>query len=91
MTASLQRKGLLVVGTDAAGKGRPGPGPWDNCLAIEPEFEALLPRAPAEVTQREDRLLVEGRRDPLVGWEGRRGHPRENGRADGGYRDKHHH
>ena len=53
MTVSLRRKGLLVVGTDAAGEGEVRSVPLgDNRLAIEPEFEALQPRPPDELKQR---------------------------------------
>jgi hypothetical protein len=44
----------------------------DPRFELDPEFEALLPRAADEVARLEARLLAEGCREPLVVWKGHR-------------------
>jgi hypothetical protein len=71
---SLQRKQLLAVRTNEAGQGEVRSTPLgDDRFEIDPEFEALLPRAPDEVFAlgRSDYPVVEMAffdRDAVVAW-----------------------
>src|SRR5262249_49181883 len=68
---SLQHQRLLAARRGEAGEDEVRSTPLtDDRFAIDPEFESLLPRAPDEVKQLEERLLVEEPRDPLVVWQG---------------------
>jgi hypothetical protein len=70
---SLQRKKLLALRTTKAGEEEVQATPLpDSRFEIDPEFEALLPRAPDEVKRLEERLLAEPPRDALVVWKGHR-------------------
>ena len=70
---SLQRKQLLAVRMNEVEEEEVQSTPLvDDRFEIDPEFEALLPRAPDEVKKLEERLLVEEPRDPVVLWKGHR-------------------
>jgi hypothetical protein len=69
--AALKSKSLLSVRGEVGEEVRVTPF-QDDRFDIDPEFENLLPRAPDEAQKLEERLLIEGARDPLVVWKGHR-------------------
>jgi hypothetical protein len=71
--ASLRRQQLLAARRNEVGEEEVQSTPLtDDRFEIDPEFEALLPRAPDEVKKLEECLLAEEPRDPLVVWQGQR-------------------